>query len=134
LVAQPAQHPVQPLPDVGEVDCLAGLAAEFAAERGDAVAQLAVVDAQAADPVAQPRLGAGNVGQQAVGPGGVVGFLAGRLGQDGEGAADFGEPSLLAVRRGGPAFGAVPYAFSRSVSQKSFPTNSKGSFASLATE
>jgi hypothetical protein len=45
------------------------------AQRGDAVAQLAVVDAQPADPVAQPRLGPGDVRQQAVRLGGVAGPL-----------------------------------------------------------
>jgi Transposase len=105
LVPQPGQHPRQPLPDVGEVRLLARLAVEFLPQRSDRVAQLAVVDAQAADPVAQPGLGARNVGQQAVGLGGVVRLVPGSLAEHPQGAAHLGEPGLLAARRGSPERG-----------------------------
>src|SRR5690242_5626987 len=100
LVPQPGQYPCQPLPDVGEVRLVARLAVEFVPQRGYRVADLAIVDAQAADPITQPGLGARYVGLQAVGLSSVVRLVAGRLAEHSQGAAYLREPGLLAVRGG----------------------------------
>jgi hypothetical protein len=97
LVAEPGEHPGQALADVGEVGRRVAGLVELVLQRGGGVAQLAVVDAQPADPVAQPRLGAGDVGQQAVWPGRIVGLFGCCFAQDGERPADLVAPP----RRGG---------------------------------
>jgi Integrase core domain len=98
LVAQAGQHRGQPLAKVSEVGWLVAGLVQLVAQRGDGVLQLTVVQAQAADPVAQPGLAAGDVGQQAVGQFGVTRLVGGRLGEYVQRGADAGAPCLLPAR------------------------------------